>query len=147
MKYVWVLSFFILVLSIASFSMEKEVSEFNQSTIYQFEILDIDGNTFDFNLLKNKVVLIVNVASKCGFTSQYSELQQLYQNYKEDGLVIVGIPSNDFGRQEPGSSSDIKEFCSINYNVSFPLLEKSTVIGKEAIPLYRFLTDKNIHLL
>ena len=119
--------------------------DFLSNTIYQFKLNDINNQPFDFSELKNKVVLIVNVASRCGFTSQYSGLQMLHNQFEKEGLVVIGVPSNDFGNQEPGSSTEIKEFCKLNYNVSFPILEKSKLTGKNTIDLYQFLTDKKIH--
>ena len=112
--------------------------------VYQFNLNDLSGEPFQFKQLEGKVVLIVNVASKCGFTNQYEELQKIYSKYKDQGLVVLGIPSNDFGNQEPGSSKDIQSFCSMNYNV-ISILEKSVVKGKNAIPLYKFLTSKKYH--
>ena len=120
-------------------------SNINSNKIYQFNLKTITGEAFNFNELEGKVVLIVNVASKCGFTNQYEGLQRIYQQFKDDGFVVIGIPSNNFGKQEPGNSKQIAEFCQLNYNVSFPLMEKSNVKGRQIIPLYSFLTDKTIH--
>lgn len=100
----------------------------------------IDGKPVDLSTYKDKVVLVVNVASKCGFTKQYKGLEELYQKYKDRGLVILGFPSNDFGGQEPGTNSDIKKFCSLNFGVTFPLFEKGPVTGKEIQPVFKFLT-------
>ena len=124
---------------------EKNILRFNSKNIHQFKLNDLNGKIFDFKNLKGKVVLIVNVASKCGFTGQYNGLQRLYNDFKDQGFIVIGVPSNDFGGQEPGSSTEIKDFCYLNFNVSFPLLEKSTIKGKNAIPLYQFLTDKKLH--
>ena len=120
-------------------------SNINSNKIYQFNLKTITGDPFNFNELEGKVVLIVNVASKCGFTNQYEGLQKIYQQFKDEGFAVIGIPSNNFGKQEPGNSKQITEFCQLNYNVSFPLMEKSDVKGHQIIPLYSFLTDKNIH--
>ena len=120
-------------------------SNINSNKIYQFNLKTITGEPFNFNELEGNVVLIVNVASKCGFTNQYEGLQKIYQQFKDDGFVVIGIPSNNFGKQEPGNSKQIAEFCQLNYNVSFPLMEKSEVKGSQIVPLYSFLTDKNIH--
>jgi glutathione peroxidase len=90
-----------------------------------------------------KVVLLVNVASRCGFTPQYAGLEALYEKYKDRGLVIVGIPANNFGSQEPGTNDEIKKFCSSKYNVSFPMMAKVSVLGDDKTPLYQFLTDKS----
>jgi glutathione peroxidase len=107
----------------------------------QFTLKDIDGNDFDLSKLKGKVVLFVNVASECGYTPQYEGLQQLYSRYEKDGLVIVGIPSNEFGNQEPGSDADIKKFCTTRYKVTFPMMSKAVIKGKDQIPLYKVLTE------
>jgi glutathione peroxidase-family protein len=115
------------------------------TTIHGFSLRESNGDEFPLDQLKGKVVLIVNVASKCGFTGQYEGLQALYQQYKDKGLVILGIPSNDFGGQEPGTNQTIAEFCAINYNVSFPIMEKSSVKGDKMIPLYKFLTSQSQH--
>ena len=120
-------------------------SNINSNKIYQFNLKTITGEPFKFNELEGNVVLIVNVASKCGFTNQYEGLQKIYQQFKDDGFIVIGIPSNNFGKQEPGNSKQIAEFCQLNYNVSFPLMEKSNVKGSQIVPLYSFLTDKNIH--
>jgi glutathione peroxidase-family protein len=104
----------------------------------------LDGRPFASEQLKDKVVLFVNVASKCGFTPQYDGLQKLYDEKKDDGLVIVGVPCNQFGWQEPGSSEAIAEFCKINYGVTFPILEKQDVNGGERSALYRYLVNSTI---
>ena len=117
----------------------------NQKSIYDFTMKDIDGKTVPLSEYKGKVILIVNVASKCGFTKQYAGLQKLYENYKEKGLVILGFPANNFLGQEPGTDEEIKSFCTLNYGVTFPLFSKISVKGKDKHPLYQFLADKNIH--
>jgi glutathione peroxidase len=103
----------------------------------------IDGKPISMSEYKGKVVLIVNTASKCGFTPQYEGLQALYGKYKDQGLVILGFPSNDFLWQEPGSADDIKKFCSLNYGVNFPLFEKNHVKGSKKQPIYKFLTEQS----
>ncbi|SFC27419.1 glutathione peroxidase [Zunongwangia mangrovi] len=112
-------------------------------TIYQFKVEDINGETFDLSSLKGKKVMIVNTASKCGFTPQYAELQRIYEQYKYGDFVIIGFPSNDFGNQEPGSNEEISEFCQKNYGVDFPMMAKITVKEEEKHPLYQFLTEKS----
>ena len=104
-------------------------------------MVSLDGSPFDAKQLSNKVVLFVNVASKCGFTDQYDGLQDLWERYRERGLVIVGVPSNQFGGQEPGSSDEIASFCRVNYGVDFPLLEKQRVKGEDKSALYSYLVD------
>jgi len=114
----------------------------NEKSIYDFTMNDVDGNPVTFEIFRNKVLLIVNVASKCGFTSQYKGLQELYQEFKEEGFSVLGFPANNFLSQEPGTDSEIKQFCSLRYNVSFPLFSKISVKGNDISPLYTFLTAK-----
>lgn len=111
-------------------------------TIYQFVVKDIQGKPFDLSSLKGKKVMIVNTASKCGLTPQYKALEAVYQQYKDKGLVILGFPANNFKQQEPASNFEIARFCQQNYGVSFPMMEKISVAGKDQAPLYRFLTQK-----
>ncbi|MGH9899929.1 MAG: glutathione peroxidase [Pyrinomonadaceae bacterium] len=112
------------------------------TSVYDFNMKDIDQKNVDLSQYKGKVVLIVNVASKCGFTPQYEGLQKLYTKYKDQGFVILGFPANNFHGQEPGTNAEIKEFCSTKYNVSFPLFSKISVKGDDIDPLYKFLTSK-----
>lgn len=114
-----------------------------QKTIYDFKVETIDGDMFDFNNLKGKKLLIVNVASKCGLTPQYEKLQELYELYGNDNFEIIAFPSNNFAEQEPGSNKEIKEFCSINFNISFPIMAKLSVKGDNIAPIYKWLTDKS----
>ena len=113
-----------------------------KENIYQFKVKDIHGETFDFNSLKGKKIMIVNTASKCGLTPQYEKLEALYEQYKEKNFVIVGFPANDFMSQEPGSNEEIESFCKMNYGVTFPMMAKISVKGKEMHPVYQFLTEK-----
>jgi len=108
-------------------------------SIYAFKVKDIEGNEVALSKYKGKVILIVNVASKCGFTPQYEGLEKLYDTYKEEGFVILGFPSNQFSQQEPGTNQEIKEFCSLTYGVSFDMFSKIDVNGENTIPLYRYL--------
>ncbi len=107
-----------------------------QKSIYDFEVTKIDGKKTTLRDYEGKVLLIVNVASKCGYTKQYASLEDLYQKYKDKGLEILGFPCNQFGGQEPGTDEEIQEFCSTKFNVTFPLFSKIKVNGKEADPLY-----------
>ena len=107
-----------------------------------FSMKDIDGNPVPLSRYQGQVVLMVNVASFCGNTPQYASLEGLYEKYKSQGFTVLGFPSNDFGKQEPGSSTEIKEFCSTKYHVTFPMLEKIVVKGDGQAPLYQYLTDK-----
>jgi glutathione peroxidase len=104
---------------------------------------DIDGKQINLADFKGKVVLVVNVASRCGFTPQYEGLQKLYLKYRDQGFVILGFPANNFGFQEPGTNAEIKSFCSAKYNVTFPIFSKISVKGDDIDPLYRFLTEKD----
>jgi glutathione peroxidase len=108
----------------------------------QFKMKDIDGKEVDLSTYKGKVVLIVNVASKCGNTPQYKTLEDLYEKNKDAGLVIIGVPANEFNKQEPGTDAEIKEFCTSKYNVTFPMMSKVVVKGEGIAPLYKFLTEK-----
>lgn len=112
-------------------------------TIYQFKVEDLSGNEFDFAQLKGKKVLIVNTASECGLTPQYKDLEAIYQQFKDSGLVVVGFPANNFGSQEPGSNQEISAFCEKNYGVTFPMMSKISVKGNDMHELYQFLTQKS----
>lgn len=123
----------------------KNLSPMNRADdFYEFTLNDIDGNPVDFSSFKGKKLLIVNVASKCGYTPQYAELQELYDAYKGQ-LTILAFPANNFGGQEPGTNEDIKTFCTENYGVTFPMFEKISVKGVDKHPLYRWLSDKNLN--
>jgi glutathione peroxidase len=113
-----------------------------KQSIYTFKVQDIEGKEFDFASLKGKKIMVVNTASKCGLTPQYKDLQALYVEYKDKGLVIIGFPANDFMKQEPGSNEEIGAFCQKNYGVTFPMMSKITVKGNEMHPIYQFLTQK-----
>jgi len=114
-------------------------------TVYDFTLNSIDGQPAPLAAYKGKVVLLVNVASKCGYTPQYSALESTYEKYKDRGFVIVGIPANNFGAQEPGSNQEIKTFCSSKFHVTFPMMAKVSVKGDDITPLYEFLTDISSH--
>src|SRR5690606_3025136 len=115
------------------------------NTIYDYKVESINGDEFDFADLKGKKILIVNTASKCGFTPQFDGLEELYQKYKDQNFVVIGFPSNDFGQQDPGSNEEIAEFCKINYGVSFPMMSKISVKGDSIAPIYQFLTQKDLN--
>jgi glutathione peroxidase len=112
-------------------------------SVYNFTLNSIDGQPAPLSAYKGKVVLLVNVASRCGFTPQYSALESIYEKYQSRGFVIVGIPANNFGSQEPGTNQEIKTFCTTKYNVKFPMMSKVSVKGDDKAPLYQFLTDKS----
>lgn len=126
-----------LFFSLIMISMVQE-----DKTVYDFKVTDIDGKEFDFSSLKGKKILVVNVASKCGLTPQYTKLQELYEKYKDNNFVIVGFPANNFNGQEPGTDEEIKTFCTLNYNVSFPMMSKIDVVGDNKAPIYKWLTEK-----
>lgn len=111
-------------------------------SLYDFTLKSIDGQDVNLGEFRGKVALIVNVASKCGFTKQYAGLEKLYEQYQGRGFVILGFPANNFMRQEPGSDAEIKAFCTTTYNVTFPMFSKISVRGKDQHPLYAYLTDK-----
>lgn len=110
-------------------------------TIYDFDVVDINGQTKPLKDYTGKTLLIVNVASNCGFTPQYTELEQIYKEYKDAGLEILAFPCNQFGAQEPGDAEEIKKFCSLTYDVSFPLFSKINVNGDQAAPVYNYLKE------
>jgi glutathione peroxidase len=127
---------FFIVLTFLAFSLSA------QKSFYDFTVKDIDGNDYSLAQLKGKKVLIVNTASKCGFTGQYEDLEKLYNDYKSTGFVIIGFPANNFKNQEPGSNEEIAEFCEKNYGVSFPMMSKISVKDDDIHPLYQWLTSK-----
>ncbi|MDP8201429.1 MAG: glutathione peroxidase [Candidatus Tenebribacter burtonii] len=117
-------------------------SEEKAMSIYDFTMEDISGNEVKLEGYKGKVILMVNTASKCGFTYQYEGLEKLHETYKDSGLVILGFPANNFLKQEPGSDEEIATFCRLNYGVTFPMFSKISVKGKDIHPLYEYLTSK-----
>jgi len=116
---------------------------FAASSVYDFTLNSIDGQAAPLSGYHGKVLLLVNVASKCGFTPQYEQLEAIYEKYKDKGLVVIGFPANNFMAQEPGTNEEIKQFCSRKYNVTFPMYSKISVKGDDKAPLYQFLTDKS----
>lgn len=116
-------------------------STFAASSVHEFTLPSIDGVAAPLSAYKGKTVLIVNVASQCGYTPQYAGLEALYKKYKDQGFVILGFPANNFGAQEPGTNEEIKTFCTRNYSVTFPMYSKISVKGADQAPLYKFLTD------
>jgi glutathione peroxidase len=111
------------------------------TTLHEFSVKNIDGAQIKLSDYQDKVVLIVNVASQCGYTPQYKGLEALYKNYKDRGFVVLGFPSNDFGAQEPGTEAQIKEFCGLKYDVSFDMFSKVKVKGSDKVDLYKYLTE------
>ena len=124
----------LIIISMFSF-MNKTFAKY-EKVFFDFNIKSIDGNTLELSKYKNKAILLVNVASNCGFTKQYSDLQQLWEKYEDKGLIVLGVPSNQFGGQEPGSNQEIKKFCEVNFNVNFPMTDKVDVKGTFAHPVF-----------
>ncbi|MBV9495595.1 MAG: glutathione peroxidase [Acidobacteria bacterium] len=135
MRYAFLIS---LLLGGTSMTMAQEA----KTLIYQFKVTTIDGQKIDLAKYKGKVLLIVNVASECGYTKQYKELQALHAKYAKDGLAILAFPCNDFGQQEPGDDAKVKDFAKKEYGVQFDLFSKIKILGKDGAPLYQFLTSK-----
>jgi glutathione peroxidase len=122
---------------------ENMNTETKVETIYQFRVKDLYGKEFDFATLKGKKILVVNTASECGLTPQYKDLEAIYEKYKDKNFVIVGFPANNFGSQEPGTNEQIAKFCEMNYGVTFPMMSKISVKGKDMTEIYQFLTQKS----
>ena len=125
------------------FSLFDAVKAEYKKKIFDFSIKNINEETINLSLYKNKTILLVNVASNCGFTNQYSELQELYEMYKDKGLLVLGVPSNQFGGQEPGSNTEIKDFCETNFNITFPITSKFDVKGDNAHPIYLWAKENH----
>jgi glutathione peroxidase len=121
----------------------SEEGSIKKQNIYQFKVKDLNENVFDFASLKGKKIMIVNTASKCGYTPQYKDLEAIYKQYKDQGFVIVGFPANNFGSQEPGTNQEIETFCKLNYGVTFPMMSKISVKGNDMHKIYQFLTQKS----
>jgi len=130
--------------SLAELKLTAAEGDKKMNSISTIKIKDMDGNEVAVSSFKGKVLLIVNVASECGFTPQYKGLQELSEKYKKGGLLILGFPCNDFGGQEPGSNEEIKKFCSANYHVTFQLFDKVKILGKDKCELYAALTDNDV---
>ena len=143
------LNFLALVLICLTSCVSSEANLTNESiksttmkrSIHEFTVTDINGQSFSFSSLKGKKIMVVNTASKCGLTPQYEGLEALYKKYKDKNFVIVGFPANDFMAQEPGTNEEIAAFCKKNYGVSFPMMAKISVKGKDMHPVYKFLTS------
>lgn len=138
----WLISFFFVQ---CQTQMKNNQKIENMKSVHDFEMITIDGQKVSLSQYKGKVLVIVNVASKCGLTPQYVDLQEFYEQYKDKGVVVLGFPANNFGAQEPGTNSEIKEFCTKNYGVTFPMFAKISVKGEDIHPLYQFLTQKSLN--
>ncbi len=138
MTFINKLNVLLIILIPIMFSFSNKVSAKYEKTIYDFEIESITGEKINFSKYKNKPILLVNVASQCGFTKQYEDLQNLWEKYQDKGLIVIGLPSNQFGGQEPGSNSEIKNFCEVNFNINFPMTAKIDVKGENIDPIYKW---------
>jgi len=134
-------NYLILIIFTIMFSFFNKVDAKYEKLFFQLNIKNINGEDFDLSQFKGKTVLLVNVASKCGFTKQYADLQLLHEKYQDQGLVVIGIPSNQFGGQEPGSNEEIKNFCETNFGITFPITDKVNVKGNSAHELYIWAKD------
>lgn len=128
----------VLLLCISSFAATSK-------QVYSYKLKTIDGDPTSLGKYKGKVLLLVNVASACGYTPQYAALESVYEKYKDRGLVIVGLPANNFANQESGTEAEIKTFCNRKYHVTFPMMSKVSVLGEDKTPLYQYLTDKTLN--
>jgi glutathione peroxidase len=146
MKNILILAFSVLLFWNGQIQAQKNSSKTNNTmesqTIYQFKVKDLSGKEFDFASLKGKKIMIVNTASKCGYTPQYKDLEAIYEKYKSNNFIIIGFPANNFGAQEPGTNTEIATFCQKNYGVTFPMMSKISVKGKDMDKVYQFLTQK-----
>ncbi len=136
---------FLLPISLFGFGQKLKDTDSGAKSIHSFVVKDINGNDFDFKTLSGKKIMIVNTASKCGFTKQFAALQEVYDTYKDKNFIIIGFPSNDFMNQDPGTDEEILEFCSVNYGVTFPMMSKVKVKGDDKDPIYEFLTDEKLN--
>ena len=132
----------LLIICFFMFGIFGNLSANYSKLAYNFEFNSIDGNKIKLSDYKNKVIVVVNVASRCGYTPQYEDLQKLWTNYKDKDLVIIGVPTNNF-KQEPGSNKEIKDFCETNFGINFPMTIKTNVIGKEAHPFYKWAKENH----
>ena len=136
-----ILKTFLLIIMISIFG--NKVNADYEKLAYDFSFNDIDGTQLKLSEYKGKIIVVVNVASQCGFTSQYEDMQNIWEKYQSKGIIILGVPSNDFGGQEPGSNSEIKNFCEAKFGISFPITEKVNVKGSEAHPFYKWAKDNH----
>jgi len=134
-------NFLLILITLFMFSFFEKANAKYEKLFFDLSIKSNNNEIINLNEFKGKIILLVNVASKCGFTNQYNGLQTLYEKYKEKGFVVIGIPSNQFGAQEPGSNEQIKDFCETNFNITFPITDKVDVKGKNAHPLYKWAKE------
>jgi len=132
------------LISVFSFTLLL-VTGITAQNFYDYTVVDIDGNKFPMSQLEGKKVMVVNVASECGLTPQYEQLEAIYKIYEDSNFVIIGFPANNFKEQEPGSNEEIKKFCTLNYGVTFPMMAKISVKGDDMAPIYKWLTQKELN--
>ena len=136
-------NYLIILVSLIMFSFSEKVDAKYEKLFFDLSVKNIDNKIIDLSKYKGKTVLLVNVASNCGFTKQYSGLQELYEKYKEKNFIVLGVPSNQFGGQEPGSNSEIKNFCETNFNITFPITDKIDVKGNNAHIIYKWAKENH----
>jgi glutathione peroxidase len=134
-------NYLLILVGLIMLSFFQKVDAKYEELFFDLSIKSIDNETINLSELKGKTILLVNVASKCGFTNQYTDLQTLYEKYKDKGLVVLGVPSNQFGGQEPGSNNEIKDFCETNFNITFPITDKVDVKGVNAHKIYKWAKE------
>ena len=135
------IKYLLLITTMSFFSMSATANY--DKLAYDFNFNDLDGNSLNLTEYKDKVIVVVNVASQCGFTKQYEDMQKVWQKYQVKGLIMLGIPSNDFGRQEPGSNKEIKNFCEAKFGITFPMTEKVSVKGEESHSFYKWAKENH----
>ena len=133
----------IIILLIMTSFIQGKLSANYEKLAYDFKFNDLDGSSLNLSEFKDKVIIVVNVASQCGFTKQYEDMQNIWEKYQARGVIMLGIPSNDFGNQEPGTSKDIKNFCEAKFGITFPMTEKVSVKGENAHPFYKWAKDNH----
>jgi glutathione peroxidase len=136
-------NYLLILISLIMFSFIEKANAKYDKIFFDLNIKDIDKKVINLNDFKGKIILLVNVASKCGFTKQYTDLQTLYEKYKDKGFIVLGVPSNQFGGQEPGSNDEIKNFCKTNFNITFPITDKVDVKGDSAHILYKWAKENH----
>ncbi|MDB4081693.1 glutathione peroxidase [Candidatus Pelagibacter sp.] len=136
-------NYLLILISLIMFSFIEKANAKYDKIFFDLNIKDIDNKVINLNDFKGKIILLVNVASKCGFTKQYTDLQTLYEKYKDKGFIVLGVPSNQFGGQEPGSNDEIKNFCKTNFNITFPITDKVDVKGDSAHILYKWAKENH----
>ena len=128
----------IFIIFVMIFFSENNINADYKKLAYDFKFKNLDGSILSLSEYKDKIIIIINVASKCGFTNQYEDMQKVWEKYQKDNVIVLGIPSNDFGNQEPGTNEEIKNFCEAKFGISFPMTEKVSVKGSEAHPFYKW---------